>query len=581
MATRTRQEYLKDLAENCVTTTPMESSTKFQLPLLGGKRKDKLKGAKGAELHSAGALVWAVTAAGDGTGEQKLPCLLAISAESVVLIERCSRKVVFNCCCRDVIGWKAGLDGGTRGEPYLDVFYERGQSVSVSLPDGQADDIKEIVQRLELETRGCEAREVTPLRNAVGQPGFLLSEEGFVVELQPFGYAESGGLRLGARVVRLCGRPLVSLDLEERANLMRTASRIHLTVIPPDENGKPRRSYSELRQRAIQDVECKAGEGPPAEAWVIDEREEEREAERERKQGEESEEKAEPVGNGKTRPGEGCDGSLLSPSNTPLLRAASLQDNTLAQPPDFAPSLTRCYSLEKHPPCQDSCDGHVYDNVWVSADRHIYENVGELKNATPDLILAVNPKIPLEEEEEEELQKQFVGLELSDQPSASDPSHRGTQPERVDGVDRSSRARSLQKSISKILSETPESTEEEWQSIAALDAACRGILAALSREDLKSGGGPEASSDCSSGMDKSDFKESDSSIHLEEKVSQLESMLKKLQDDLQKEKEDKAQLQAEVQSLRQNNQRLQEESQSTVARLIKVTELLCSVNKPC
>lgn len=48
-----------------------------------------------------------------------------------------------------------------------------------------------------------------------------------------------------------------------------------------------------------------------------------------------------------------------------------------------------------------------------------------------------------------------------------------------------------------------------------------------------------------------------------------------------KEKEDKAMLQAEVQSLRQNNQRLQEESQSTVSRLIKVTELLCNVNKPC
>ncbi|XP_036380178.1 signal-induced proliferation-associated 1-like protein 2 [Megalops cyprinoides] len=580
MATRTRQEYLKDLAKNYVTTTPIESSTKFQLPSLGGKRKDKLKGTKGAELHSAGALVWAVTATGDGAGEQKLPCLLAISAESVVLIERCSRKVVFNCCCRDVIGWKAGLDGGTRGGPSLDVFYERGQSVSVSMPDGQADDIREIVQRLELETRGCEAREVTPLRNGVGQPGFLLSEEGFVVELQPFGYAESGGLQLWARVVRLCGQPLVSLDLNERANLMRTAPRIHLTVIPPDENGKPRRSYSELYQRAIQDVECKAGEGPPGEAWVIDEREEEREAERERKQGEESKE-AEPVGNGKTRSGEGCDGSLLSPSKVPLLRAASLQDSTPAQPPKFAPSLTRCYSLEKHPPCQDSCDGHVYDNIWVSADRHVYENVGELRNATPDLILAVNPRIPLEEEEEE-LQKQFAGVELSEeQPSASDSSQHGTQPECVDSVDRSSRALSLQKSISKILSETPEPTEEEWQSIAALDAACRSILAALSREDLKSGGGPEASSDCSSTMEKADFKESDSSIHLEEKVSQLESMLKKLQDDLQKEKQDKELLQAEVQSLRQNNQRLQEESQSTVARLIKVTELLCNVNKPC
>lgn len=52
-------------------------------------------------------------------------------------------------------------------------------------------------------------------------------------------------------------------------------------------------------------------------------------------------------------------------------------------------------------------------------------------------------------------------------------------------------------------------------------------------------------------------------------------------DCLPQEKEDKAMLQVEVQNLRQNNQRLQEESQSTVARLIKVTELLCNVNKPC
>ncbi|KAG7249974.1 hypothetical protein CRUP_009522, partial [Coryphaenoides rupestris] len=136
MATRTRQEYLRDLAENYVTTTPIDSSTKFPLLSLGSKRKDKLKGAKGAELHSAGALVWAVLVSipseeedeegpeedgeelaevgrgggdrrGGGVERHKLPCLLAVSAESVVLIERYSRRVVFNCSCRDVIGWKA------------------------------------------------------------------------------------------------------------------------------------------------------------------------------------------------------------------------------------------------------------------------------------------------------------------------------------------------------------------------------------------------------------------------------------------------------------------------------------------
>ncbi|XP_063059540.1 signal-induced proliferation-associated protein 1 isoform X2 [Engraulis encrasicolus] len=625
MATRTRQEYLKDLAENYVTTTPIDSSTKFPLLSLGSKRKDKSKGAKGAELHSAGALVWAVTAghqnspSGGGCGgggepaleSPRLPCLLGISAESVVLIERCSRRVVFNSCCRDVIGWKAVTDSGVKGGPSLDIFYERGESVSINVMDNQAEDIKEIVQRLELVTRGCEAREVTPLRDGVGQPGFLMTDEGFVTELQPFGYAESGGLQLWARVVRLCGQPLLHLTPEERSRLLRTAHKIHIMVIPPDENGKPRRSFSELYQKAIQDAEGKSGEGQSGEAWVLDDREEETEEEYEEDEEEEEDERSEREriqGEGReAEPAVQVDGtgpsgsvvptahevspsvgeggppsSMLSPPSLPLLRATSLQDHPSSTPvPEITPSsMTRSFSLERHPPCQDLLDGHVYDNVGlkVGEHEHIYENPGELLDATPDLILAVKPKMALEEEGPH---KQFGCVDelLDDKASASNPVVRS---EHMDRAERNSRAMSLHNSITKILSETTDSTEEEWQSISDLATACRSILEALSREDRNPGDGSQASAD-SSGPDAKlrDGKDSDSPGHLEEKVSQLEAMLKHLQDDLQKEKEDKAVLQAEVQSLRQNNQRLQEESQSTVARLIKVTELLCNVNKPC
>lgn len=44
------------------------------------------------------------------------------------------------------------------------------------------------------------------------------------------------------------------------------------------------------------------------------------------------------------------------------------------------------------------CFSHVYDNVGVKVNRHIYENPGELSDVTPDLILAVKPKVPLQEE---------------------------------------------------------------------------------------------------------------------------------------------------------------------------------------
>uniref|UniRef100_A0A3Q3XG23 Rap-GAP domain-containing protein n=1 Tax=Mola mola TaxID=94237 RepID=A0A3Q3XG23_MOLML len=374
MATRTRQEYLKDLAENYVTTTPIDSSTKFPLLSLGGKRKDKLKGAKGAELHSAGALVWAVMVnrreEGEA-GELRLPCLLGVSAESVVLIERCTRRVVFNCSCRDVIGWKVVTET-KEGTPCLDIFYERGESVSISMMESQTEDIREVVQRLELVTRGCEAFEVTPLRDGVGQPGFLTNEEGFVTELQRFCYAESGGLQLWARVVRLCGHSLVNLSSEERTRLLRTAHKIHITVIPPDENGKPR-SFSELYQKAIKDAECKPGEDQSGEAWVLDEREEEEDEEEK----EEVEDKLKAAGVGEADimevqaeadEGEGQPhdkgqreiglGSLLAPPGLPLLRATSLQDQPADQSQEGSTSqLTRSCSLERPPSFRDMCDG--------------------------------------------------------------------------------------------------------------------------------------------------------------------------------------------------------------------------------
>lgn len=59
-------------------------------------------------------------------------------------------------------------------------------------------------------------------------------------------------------------------------------------------------------------------------------------------------------------------------------------------------SITSSGGLFCFPPCYNR---HVHNNVGPKADRHIYENVGALRDATPDLILAVKPKVPLEEEQ--------------------------------------------------------------------------------------------------------------------------------------------------------------------------------------
>lgn len=144
MATRTRQEYLKDLAENFVTTATVDTSAKFSFITLGAKKKEKVKPRKDAHLFSVGAIMWNVIARDFGQSAD-IECLLGISNEFIMLIEKESKNVVFNCSCRDVIGWTSGLMS-------IKIFYERGECILLSAADNCTEDIREIVQRLEVST---------------------------------------------------------------------------------------------------------------------------------------------------------------------------------------------------------------------------------------------------------------------------------------------------------------------------------------------------------------------------------------------------------------------------------------------
>ena len=146
MATRTRREYLQDLAENFVTNTPIDSAGKFNLISLGSKKKEKSRARVGAELRSAGAIAWRVWAQDFARGEE-LPCILGISNEFVVLLDVGAKELVFNCFCADVIGWTA--DGAN-----LKLFYGRGDHVCLRAAEGGPDDIRDIVQRLKVGGEG-------------------------------------------------------------------------------------------------------------------------------------------------------------------------------------------------------------------------------------------------------------------------------------------------------------------------------------------------------------------------------------------------------------------------------------------
>uniref|UniRef100_A0A672L954 Signal induced proliferation associated 1 like 2 n=1 Tax=Sinocyclocheilus grahami TaxID=75366 RepID=A0A672L954_SINGR len=233
MATRTRQEYLKDLAENCVSTTTVDSAVKFSFITLGAKKKERVKPRKDAHLHSVGAVTWSMVARDFGQSAD-VECLLGISNEFIVLIEVESKNVIFNCSCRDVIGWSSSVMS-------IKIFYERGECVMLSAHDNCGEDIREIVQRLEMVTRGCETIEMTLRRNGLGQLGFHVNFEGIVADVEPFGYAWKAGLRQGSRLVEICKVAVATLTHEQMIDLLRTSISVKVVIIQPYEDGAPRR----------------------------------------------------------------------------------------------------------------------------------------------------------------------------------------------------------------------------------------------------------------------------------------------------------------------------------------------------
>uniref|UniRef100_A0A8C1ZV48 Signal induced proliferation associated 1 like 2 n=1 Tax=Cyprinus carpio TaxID=7962 RepID=A0A8C1ZV48_CYPCA len=256
MATRTRQEYLKDLAENFVSTTTVDSAVKFSFITLGAKKKERVKPRKDAHLLSIGAVTWSVVARDFGQSAD-VECLLGISNEFIVLIEEESKNVIFNCSCRDVIGWSSGVMS-------IKIFYERGECVMFSAHDNCGEDIREIVQRLEMVTRGCETTEMTLRRNGLGQLGFHVNFEGIVADVEPFGYAWKAGLRQGSRLVEICKVAVATLTHEQMIDLLRTSISVKVVIIQPYEDGAPRRGCSELYR--IPMVEYKLdSEGTPCE----------------------------------------------------------------------------------------------------------------------------------------------------------------------------------------------------------------------------------------------------------------------------------------------------------------------------
>lgn len=122
MATRTRQEYLKDLVENCSTHSTIDTGQKFcklsmwndkvfflltrnHFPaIFSSKKKEKIRPRFIPDACQRGAILWQVLLDDSGQSQQ-IECFLGISTDSLVLIDEHTKQIVFVTPCKSVLGW--------------------------------------------------------------------------------------------------------------------------------------------------------------------------------------------------------------------------------------------------------------------------------------------------------------------------------------------------------------------------------------------------------------------------------------------------------------------------------------------
>ncbi|XP_076297046.1 signal-induced proliferation-associated 1-like protein 2 isoform X2 [Lasioglossum baleicum] len=236
MATRTRQEYLKDLATNYSSTTVVDTGQKFSMLSFSSKKKAAVRPRLSCDASQRGAICWQVILE---DSNQNTDCYLGISVDTIVLIEEHSRQIVFVAPCASVLGWHAQTNS-------LRLYYHQGECITIHVRGdyGERDELMEIVARLRAVTQGAPATELSLKRNSLGQLGFHVQPDGVVTQVESMGLSWQAGLRQGSRLVEICKVAVSTLSHDQMVDLLKTSAQVTVTVIPPTNDGNPRRGCS-------------------------------------------------------------------------------------------------------------------------------------------------------------------------------------------------------------------------------------------------------------------------------------------------------------------------------------------------
>lgn len=254
MATRTRKEYLKDLATNHVTNTSLDSGGKFSL---FNKKKEKSCPRPAPDFKAKGALVWdilvylwapitkgSIVQVEDYSLSDPVNCYLGISPDMIILLKTSTKETLFSIPCKAIIGWTP--------QPHsLKLYFNEGNCIRMRINEHELDEIPEIVKRLETVTTGTKTQEITLRRNGLGQLGFHVHFQGIVVEVDPYGYTWQAGLRKGARLVEICEVAVCTQTHEEMIDLLRTSMTVKVSIVPPYADGSPRRGATPMEYFSV------------------------------------------------------------------------------------------------------------------------------------------------------------------------------------------------------------------------------------------------------------------------------------------------------------------------------------------
>ncbi|XP_023246938.1 signal-induced proliferation-associated 1-like protein 1 isoform X2 [Copidosoma floridanum] len=236
MATRTRQEYLKDLATNYSSSTLVETGQKFSMLSFSSKKKQPVRPRLSCDASQRGAICWQVILE---DCNQNTDCYFGVSIDTIVLIEEHSRQIVFVAPCISVLGWHAQTNS-------LRLYYHQGECITIHVrgDSGDRDELMEIVERLRAVTQGAPATELSLKRNALGQLGFHVQPDGVVTQVESMGSSWQAGLRQGSRLVEICKVAVSTLSHDQMVDLLKTSAQVTVTVIPPTNEITPRRGCS-------------------------------------------------------------------------------------------------------------------------------------------------------------------------------------------------------------------------------------------------------------------------------------------------------------------------------------------------